>query len=140
MSYVARKITPSSLNSTYKGAYEYFLVWLAPNGGIRQWLFSSTDGGRKENYKSIVIDSKNSFRSVPNKKDTTILLNAKSLSKVDFDYVCSVFDSNIIHWVKPDSTHTQVAIKKGKKDLLNVVKDFSVEIEMMLQEPDLLNV
>lgn len=135
-----RKIKPSSIGNTYKGDYEYLLIWLSPNGGVRQYLFSSTDGDKLQDFKATVIDTNADFRSVPNEEDISIELTSKSMSRETFDYVASIFKSNRIILVAKDSTETPIAIKSGKKITQRMIKDFEVKFKIMEQEPDLMNV
>ena len=135
-----RKIKPSSIGSPYKGDYEYLLIWLSPFGGVRQYLFSSTDGRREDSVKYSIVDTIADFRSIPNELDIEIDLMSKSLSRESFDYVASIFESNRILLVNKDATTIPIAISRSKKRTERVIKDFEIEFTIMLQEPDLLNV
>lgn len=135
-----RQISPSSLTTPYRERFEYLLVWISPNGGYRQWLFSHTDGKREEKFRSIIIDNNNDFRSVPNQQDITIDLMATSLNLDNINYVASIFESPRVVLVDKLGVETKVAIERGRKRLDNITKGFSVEFELMLQEPYLLNV
>lgn len=137
---IYRKIKPSSIRNSYKEDYEHLLIWLSPSGGIRQYLFSSTEGIREENLQSSVIDTIADFRSIPNKENITIEMFSTSLNREEFDYVSSVLKSNRILLVDKDSTTTPIAIKSAKKRTARLIKDFEIKFKIMLQEPDLMNV
>lgn len=137
---VFRKIKPASIETPQKVDYEYFLMWLNSGGGVRQFYFSSTDSEQKNAFKSLVIDSDSGYRSVPNTQDKTRDITAKSLSREMFDYVATVFEANKIYLVGKDETLTSIAIASGKKKTSTDTKDFQIDINIMLQEPDLMNV
>jgi len=135
-----RKIKPSSIDTPFKADYEYFLMWLNSGGGVRQFYFSSTDSEQQDAFKSLVIDSDSGYRSVPNTQEKSRDITAKSLSREMFDYVATVFESNKIYLVDKDETLTSIAISSGKKKTNTDTKDFEIQINIMLQEPDLMNV
>lgn len=137
---VFRIIKPSSIGTPFKVDYEYLLMWLNSKGGVRQFYFSSTDSEQQDAFKSIVIDSDSGYRSVPNIQDKSRKINSKSLSREMFDYVATVFESNKIFLVDKDETLTSIAISSGKKITNTDTKDFEIRINIMLQEPDLMNV
>lgn len=137
---VFRIIQPSSIGTPQKVDYEYLLTWLNSGGGVRQFYFSSTDSEQESAFKSLVIDSDSGYRSVPNIQDKSRKITAKSLSREMFDYVATVFESNKIYLVGKDETLTSIAISSGKKITNTDTKDFEIKINIMLQEPDLMNV
>jgi hypothetical protein len=137
---VFRKIKPSSIGDSLKEPSEYMIIWLAPNGGIRQYLFTSTENERTDNYRSKIIDTNSDFRSVPNTQSISIDLYSMALTKDSYDYVTSIFESNKVAIVDKDGSITPCAISRGKKRTRNILKDYDVSISVMLQEPDLLNV
>lgn len=135
-----RKIKPSSIGNPYKGDYEYMLMWLSPTGGIRLFLFSSSEGNETESFKSSVIDTDADFRSIPNAHNLEVDLTTKSLSRESFEYVSSIFESNRVISVGKDSSITPVAIMKAKKKTQKIIKDFTIAFTISLQEPSLMNV
>ena len=137
---VFRKIQPSSIGSPQKVDYEYLLMWLNSGGGVRQFYFSSTESEQESKFKSIVIDSDSGYRSVPNTQDKSRKITAKSLSREMFDYLATIFETNKIYLVDKDETLTSIAIASGKKITNTDTKDFEIQLNIMLQEPDLMNV
>lgn len=137
---VFRKIKPSSINSPYKKDYEFLLMWLSPNGGVRQWFFSHTEGDRRDKYKNSTIDTDFDFRNVPVSQSIEIELNALSLSRSRYDYVTSLFETNRAILVNKDSTTIPIAIDNTTKKTERLQKDYAVSFKIMLQEPDLMNV
>ena len=137
---VFRKIKPSSIGTPFKIDYEYLLMWLNSKGGVRQFYFSSTDSEQEDAFKALVIDSDSGYRSVPNRQDLSRDIIAKSLSREMFDYVATVFESNKIFLVQKDETLTSIAISSAKKKTNTDTKDFEMQLNIMLQEPDLMNV
>lgn len=135
-----RKILPGSFTDSYRLEYEHLVVWLSPNSGIRQWLFSSNDGRIEEKFKSIIIDTNDDYRSIPNEQEIDIFLTAKSLSNSDFEYIITLFKSPRIFLVDKENNSTPIAIGRGKKKKDKMLKDFEIEFSIMLQEPDLMNV
>ena len=137
---IFRIIKPSSIGNPQKVDYEYLLMWLNSSGGVRQFYFSSTDSNQESAFKSIVIDSDSGYRSVPNIQDQSRKIIAKSLSREMFDYIATIFETNKIFLVDKDETLTSIAISSGKKITNTDTKDFEIRINIMLQEPDLMNV
>jgi len=135
-----RRIEPSSIYSSFKEEYEYLLNWISPNGGVRQWLFSSTDGRRQDKFKSIVIDTDSDYRSVPNTQDITIDVSSQSLSRDRFEYVSTLLKSNRIYLVSKSGVLTPVSIMSSNKNTVRNIKDYSISFKIKLQEPDILNV
>lgn len=135
-----RIIKPSSIGTPQKVDYEYLLMWLNSGGGVRQFYFSSTDSEQEELFKSLVIDSDSGYRSVPNTQNKSRKITAKSLSREMFDYVATIFEANKMYLVDKDETLTSIAIASGKKITNTDTKDFEIRINIMLQEPDLMNV
>ena len=135
-----RKIQPASIDTPLKVDYEYLLMWLNSVGGVRQFYFSSTESNQESAFKSLVIDSDSGYRSVPNTQDQSRKITAKSLSREMFDYVATIFETNKIYLVDKGETLTSIAISSGKKITNTDTKDFDIRINIMLQEPDLMNV
>lgn len=134
------KIKPSSIRIPYKEDYEFLLMWLSPSGGVRQWFFSSTEGAKVEKFKSSVIDTIADFRGVPNDIDPSLEMTAKSFSREEFDFVTSILESNRIIIVAKDSTEIPAAIQSATKKTDRIAKDYRLTFQLMLKEPDLMNV
>ena len=138
---VFRKITASSTVSSYKGAYEYMLIWYSVSCGFRQWCFSSTFGIQTTNYKGVLIDNKQDYRGVPNEQEITIEMFTRAVSRQEFDYISSIFESNrVLMFDRLDMITIPVAIDRAKKRVDRIQKDFEIKFDINLQEPDLLNV
>jgi len=137
---VLRRIQPSSILSPEKEAYEYLLVWLSPFGGVRQWLFSHTDGGQEDSFGMVQVESLSDIRSVPNEEENEVEVLANTLTREDFDYITSIFKSNRVYLVSKAGVQTPVALLGGKKSKPNTLKNYSVKITFRYKEPDLLDV
>ena len=140
MAVIFRKIRSASRSTIGTEDYEYTLFWLSPSGGVRQWPFSSTLGRKNEAFRHKVIDTIADFRSIPNRQEITIDMFSRSLSRAEFDYVSSIFESDrIFMYKKSDGSRVSVAIERSRKRTLRRVKDYSVEFEIRLKEPELMN-
>lgn len=137
---VFRQVIPNSALTARNEAYEYYLIWLSPSGGVRNWMFSHTDGEEETAYDSFVIEGLTDIRSIPKQKRKTAKVIARSLTAEHFDYVSSIAESNRIYQVKKDGTRIPVAVGSIDIPRGNQLKEFSVRLELIFKEQDILNV
>lgn len=135
-----RKIRLSGVEAPHKKDYEYHLMWISPDGGLRDWVFNSTDGDKEDKFKSIIIDTNSDFRSVPNSQEIIVELSTGSMTRNNFDYVASIFESPRIYLIGEFDEKITVAIKSASKETRRIQKDFSLSFNIMFKEPDLINV
>ena len=130
-------IAPSQENSNYE-RYEHFLVWLSPDGGVRQWLFANTNNQEQENTRNLTIETNSSIRSLPYEKIKSFEISAISLDSERFDYVASILDSNQIYKVSKDNELTPLGIEQGRKVRDNDLKEFTIEMSVFEMESNVL--
>lgn len=131
-------IAPSTANDNYQRG-EHCLVWLSTDGGIRQWLFSSSDNDEQERTRGFTIETNSSIRSIPFEKIKKFDLIAMSLDSERFDYVASILESNRIYSVSKDNELTALGIEGGRKNRSNDLKEFVIEFTVFEKEADVLN-
>jgi hypothetical protein len=135
-----RRVHTSSLDSSYREDFEYLLMWISPFGGVRQAAFTHTNNDREDSYSYTVIDGKNDFRNVPNTITPDIDLVTDNLSREEFDYISSIFESNRVKIVSKDSEVTFAAISQGRKRTPSTHKGYEIKLKLKLQEPPIMNV
>lgn len=135
-----RQISPNSSINTVNEKYEYYLTWLSPNGGIRSWFFSSTDGDKQTDYELFTIEGQTDIRSVPSEKREAVEVTTKSLESEEFDYIRSIMESNRVYQVNKDATRLPIAIVGGSIPRPNKNKEFEISIKFVYKEDDILNV
>lgn len=137
---VFRQILPSSERDQRLEKYEYYLVWTSPFGGVRQWLFTNTDVTLNDNYKSEILETFNSIRSVPMEETNTVKLMATSLTELEFEYIKTIMQSNLVFRVAKDQSRTSVAVVSGRVRRKLMQKEYTIEVTIQFREPELLNV
>lgn len=131
-----RQVVPSANNE----AYQYFLVWLSVDGGVRSWLFSHTGGVESEKYNSFSIESLDNIRSVPMMERKEVSAITGSLDGEQFDYVKSIMASNRVYQVTKAGEKIPVALKVGAVVRPNQNKEYKIKIKFIFQEANILNV
>lgn len=137
---ILRRVTPSSLELSNKEAYEYLICWYSPFGGIRQWMFSHTNGGREDAYNLNRIEGLTNIRSIPNMEENEVECNAVSLSREDLEYLRSIMQSPRHFIVKKDGSTIPIAVLNGSVKQPNQLKDLEFRLRFVYKEPDLLDV
>jgi hypothetical protein len=135
-----RQIAPNSTVRATNEDYEHFIVWLSAEGGVREWLFSHTDGRDTEAFKSFAIESLSEIRSVPYEDRIEVDCITRSLTREEFDYVKSIFKTNRAYKVLKDGTKIPIAIEPSKVRKQNMIKNFEIGFTFYYQEEDTLNV
>lgn len=136
---VFRQVIPNSFINASNESFEHFLIWLSPNGGVRSWLFSSTEGETEEQFDNFSIETIDDIRSVPSMDRIEIQARTKSLESEQFDYVKSIFKSNRVYKVNKDFSKIPIAIKGRAVSQPNQLKEFEVRVAFSYQEEDILN-
>lgn len=130
-----RRSTPSNER------YVHFLMWLSPFiGGIRSYLFSHTDGSETRMFKNFMVETRSDIRSVPEEVRGKLILVATNMDIDTYDYVRTILESNRIFKVLRDGTQIPFAIKSAEIDEPNKNKGFSIKIELVPKEENVLNV
>ncbi len=128
-----RQVVPST-----QTAYQYLLVWLSVDGGLRSWMFSNTDGMEAEKFDSFMVEGLDDIRSVPMMDRTQITASVKSLTLDNFNYVKSIMASNRVYQVDSDGEQIPVGIKSGAITRLNKGKEYQIKIKFVFGEKDTL--
>ena len=137
---VFRKIVPNSTVRPSNERYEHFLIWLSPNAGVRQWLFSHTDGSERNDHKAFAIESRSDIRAVPYEDRLEIRCNTRFMDSETFDYVKSIYKSNRAYKVLKNGLKIPIAIKPQKTRRDNQIKNFEMSLDFYYKESDVLNV
>ncbi len=137
---VFRQIVPNSTVRPSNERYEHLIMWLSIDGGIRQWLFSHTDGREDNKHKGFAIESRSSIRSVPYEDRVEVDCVTRSMDLGTFDYVASIIKTNRAYKVLKDGTKIPIAIDPTTVRKRNMIKNFELSMPFYYIENDVLNV
>jgi len=137
---IFRQVIPNSYRVPTNERYEYYLIWLATNGGVRSWLFSHTKGSKEDETSGYILEGLEDIRSIPNQDRTLVSVITESLSSDERDYVASIMKSNRIYQCSKAGVFTPIAIKFGSIPRDNQLKEFSVKLSFAYKEKSILNV
>lgn len=129
-----RQITPSN------EPYDNYLVWLAPNGAVRNYFFSHTNGSVIESVKNYNIETLSDVRSIPEEGRFSFKIYSRFIDLETYQYVSSILFSNRIIKVLLDGTEIPVFIKAKSMKRGNKSKSFSINFEISPKEENILNV
>lgn len=135
-----RQVVPNSVWNPNNARYEFYLVWLSTGGGVRNWLFSHTDGNESERFDNFTIEGRDDIRSVPSMERRTVTAITKSMNQENFDYVKSIMASNRVYVVDSTGAKQPIALNGAKVGQPNQLKEFSLRIKFSYQEENILNV
>lgn len=135
-----RQVIPNSTINPVNEGYEHYLVWLSEGGGVRNWLFSHTDGEEMNEYKGLSIESLTDIRSIPTEKRDEVKIITRGLDADEYDYVRSILGSNRIYKVTKSNEKIPVAVKYRSQKRPNQNKDYSLSLTLHFKESDTLNV
>ena len=135
-----RQVVPTSTNQPEAEAYEHYLVWLSPMGGVRSWFYSSTDGVIENDTSGVIIEGIEDIRNVPTQGREVVEAVTVSLNRDTFDYVASIMKSNRVYRCDKSGTLTPVAVKFGAYEKANRSKEFNFKIVFSYKENSVLNV
>ena len=137
---IFRQVIPNSSRVPTNERYEYYLIWLATNGGVRSWFFSHTKGGQEDVTSGYVLEGLDDIRSIPNQDRTTVDIITESLTSDELDYVASIMKSNRVYQCSKAGVFTPIAIKFASIPRDNQLKEFSVKLTFSYKENSVLNV
>lgn len=135
-----RQVIPNSEQNPDNERFEYYLVWLSTGGGVRNWLFSHTEGSEVDDFKSFTIEGLDNIRSVPSMERLSVTATTMSMNQESFDYVKSVMSSNRVYVVDKTGAKTPIALRSGSLPQKNQLKEFKLKIRFSFQEANILNV
>lgn len=135
-----RQVIPNSNVNSVNEQYEYYLVWWSPTAGIRSWLFSHTDGVKRDDFRGTVVETIDDIRSVPVMEQQRISIVTTGLDSETYDYVKSIFSSNRIYQVSKDLVKRGVSIDRANTRRPNKLKEFTVSLDFYYKEENVLNV
>jgi len=135
-----RQVIPNSTQNPDNERFEFYLVWLSTGGGVRNWLFSHTDGGESDKFDAFTIEGLDNIRGVPSMERKMVNAVTKSMNKESFDYVKSIMSSNRVYRVDKTGAKIPIALRPGSVPQPNQLKEFQLKIRFSFQEADILNV
>ena len=135
-----RQVIPSSQNVPTNERYEYLLLWLSVNGGVRTWFFSHTKGGQEDETSGYILEGLDDIRSIPNQDRTTVDIITESLTSDERDFIASIMKSNRVYQCSKAGVFTPIAIKFASISRDNQLKDFSVKLSFSYKENSTLDV
>ena len=118
---IVEYIRPASETNTDAEAWEYFLIWLSPDGGAYCWMFE--DFETKLTIEGSVINTKSeNITKLFEKANQNVLLIAEDLTENEFDVISDIARALVIRRYFKDGTYTNLAIntnsiRKRKSDM-----------------------
>ena len=137
---IFRQVIPSSFWDIGNKEFQYYLVWLSNEGGVRSWLFAHTKGDQEERFDNVPVEGLSDIRSIPVEQRTEVDAMTKGLDSDTFDYVKSLMASNRVYQIGTDQTLTPVGIREGKVVRDNELKSFGVQVKFFYKRENILNV
>ena len=137
---VFRQVVPNSFQNETNRAYEYFLIWLSPEGGVRSWLFSHTIGNSADSFSNTIVETINNIRAIPTMERESVIAMTGGIDSETFEYVKSIMASNRVYQVSAAGVKTPIAISGSKIIRDNRLKDFGLNISFTYKEKNILNV
>jgi len=124
-------IRPDSETDPEAEAYEYYLVWINPDGGVYCWLFQ--DFERKQEIDGEVINTKSAkITKLYNHTYQTVTLTGEDLTENEFNAISNILRAKIIRRYYRNGNFDPVAIIS---DSLNFQKsDFRYNFEFEIME------
>ncbi len=133
---IVQYIRPDSETDSDAEAYEYYLVWQAPDGGIYSWLFE--DFETRLRIKGTVINTKSdNITKLYDNASQSVELIAEDLTENEVDVISDILRAKIIRRYFRDSTFQNLAIdtdsfRKQKSDNRYAIELTVIELEKPL--------
>ena len=134
-----RAIVPDSIKQPANERFEHLLVWLSPNGIVRQWFFSHVKGSESVRLKGFVAENESDIRAIPTEKRKSFKAMTRHLTSSEFDYVRSIMDSNRAYKVLKGGSYIPIAINQDRTRRDNQIKAFEVAVSFSLAEENVLS-
>lgn len=133
MSKICKYIIPESTTNPDAEVWEYFLVWIAPDGGVLCWLFE--DFTKKVEVSGEIINQKtDNITKIFKGANQTIQLVAEDLTENEFDTLSDIIRAKDIRRYFRDGSYKKVAIVST--DFEKPKSQFRYNLLLEIQEKD----
>ena len=106
---ICELLTPDSATNTDAESYEYYLVWLAPDGGVYSWLFEDFEQRQRVSGEIINTKTKNITKYFSG-AENVITLTAEDLSENEFDSIVTILRAKMVRRYYKNNTFDELAI------------------------------
>ena len=128
---ICKYIVPESETNSEAEAWEYFLVWVSPDGGVYCWLFEDFQARTK--IKGEIINTKSdNINKLYTNSTQTIRLTAEDLSENEFDTISDITRAKIVRRYFKDKSYQNLAIVT--KDFRKQKSDYRYNLDIEVQE------
>lgn len=134
---ICKYIRPESEANPDAEAWEFFLVWINPNGSICSWLFE--DFETRQRIRGEVINTKSSnISKLYSNANQSIKLVAEDLTENEFDVISNITRAKVVLRYYKDSSFENIAILTD--DIIKPKSQFryNLQLEIELIEKNIL--
>jgi len=127
-------IVPESANNEDYEQFEFFLVWVNPDGGVYSWLF-------EDFVKSVSVDNQtinaksDNIKTIRTKANQTYTVVAEDLTENEYDVISKITLETMVRRYYKDGTYTNMAVLTRNID--KPKSQFRYNFTIEVQEKDL---
>jgi hypothetical protein len=123
-------IRPDSVDDPNAELYEYFLVWLSPDGGVYCWLFE--DFELKKDINSEIINTKENITKLYKNANRSVGVVAEDLTENEFDTLSDITRAIVVRRYYKDGTFDRLAIVTDR--IIKPKSQFRYNLELEVEE------
>lgn len=134
---ICKYIIPNSDSDSDYEQYEYFLVWISPDGGVYCWLFE--DFERTIDIEGTVINTKSdNITKLFESANQSVRLIAEDITEDELDAISDIIRSLEIRRYYKDFTYDELAIITSQVIKAKSQKRYNFVIEVAEKEKGLM--
>lgn len=130
-------IRPDSVDNSAAEAYEYFLVWKNPDGGIYCWLFEDFEL-RKDIDSDLINTKSDNISKLYRNANRQITLIAEDLTENEFDTLSDITRALVVRRYYKDGTSDPLAILTDRIRKPKSQFRYNLEIQVAEKEDNLM--
>lgn len=130
-------IRPDSVDNSSAEAYEYFLVWISPDGGVYCWLFEDFEL-RKDIDSDLINTKSDNISKLYRNANREITLIAEDLTENEFDTLSDITRSLVVRRYYKDGTFDPLAILTDRIRKPKSQFRYNLEIQVAEKEDNLM--
>lgn len=130
-------IRPDSVDNPSAEAYEYFLVWISPDGGVYCWLFEDFEL-RKDIDSDLINTKSDNISKLYRNANREITLIAEDLTENEFDTLSDITRALVVRRYYKDGTYDPLAILTDRIRKPKSQFRYNLEIQVAEKEDNLM--
>lgn len=130
-------IRPDSVDNASAEAYEYFLVWISPDGGVYCWLFEDFEL-RKDIDSDLINTKSDNISKLYRNANREINLIAEDLTENEFDTLSDITRALVVRRYYKDGTYDPLAILTDRIRKSKSQFRYNLEIQVAEKEDNLM--